>query len=247
LTDLVRFLEWDSEFFERRIARILPSVLNPAQLADINAWCQQQAIDCVYFLADANDSAATRLVEANGFHLTDLRLTFEYRQPQTNIPRASSASDVLIRPFQPADVEALIAITHRSYTDSRFYNDPCFPIEKADAFYKTWIRNSTNASGFADEVLVAERNGLVLGYISCKRHDTLGDIGLVGVAESARGTGLGRALVDAALTWFAGHGCDRVQVVTQGRNVGAQRLYQRCGFLTSELGLWYHRWFQNCA
>jgi len=32
-------------------------------------------------------------------------------------------------------------------------------------------------------------------------------------------------------------------VVTQGRNLAAQRLYQRNGFVTASLQLWYHRWF----
>ncbi len=247
MTDLIRLLEWDSAFFERRIARILPSALTPAQLADITAWCQQQAIDCVYFLADAENAASNRLVEQNGFYLTDLRLIFEYRQPQAAITPSPALSDIAIRPFEPSDTDALVTIARRSYTDSRFYYDPCFPDRKADALYETWIRNSTDGSGFADEVLIAERNGLLLGYISCKRHGTLGDIGLVGVTESARGAGVGTALVDASLSWFAQNGCDRVQVITQGRNIGAQRLYQRCGFMTADLRLWYHRWFQNCA
>jgi hypothetical protein len=34
-----------------------------------------------------------------------------------------------------------------------------------------------------------------------------------------------------------------VNVVTQGRNSKAQRLYERCGFLTRSVQLWYHRWF----
>jgi dTDP-4-amino-4,6-dideoxy-D-galactose acyltransferase len=53
--------------------------------------------------------------------------------------------------------------------------------------------------------------------------------------------------VNASLGWFAQHGCDRVQVVTQGRNLAAQRLYQRAGFLTADLKLWYHKWYQNCG
>jgi ribosomal protein S18 acetylase RimI-like enzyme len=57
--------------------------------------------------------------------------------------------------------------------------------------------------------------------------------------------GVGRKLVVASLGWFDAHGADRVTVVTQGRNIAAQRLYQRCGFLTRSTGLWYHRWFSE--
>jgi hypothetical protein len=31
--------------------------------------------------------------------------------------------------------------------------------------------------------------------------------------------------------------------VTQGRNLAAQRLYQRTGFLIRDLQLWYHKWY----
>ena len=44
-------------------------------------------------------------------------------------------------------------------------------------------------------------------------------------------------------TGSVARGIDRVQVVTQGRNVRAQRVYQRCGFVSAQLQLWYHRWF----
>lgn len=246
MSALVKYLEWDSAFFGRRIARILPERLSLDQWHEIEDWCQREAIDGLYFLADPNDSTTTTLVEDSGFHLVDLRLTFERKLPQNFEMPQRPAADFMIRPYQPSDLDALVLISRKSYTDSRFYYDPCFSADKADDFYETWIRNSTNGSGFADEVLVADHNGLSLGYISCKRHGTLGEIGLVGVAENARGAGVGAALVDASLDWFAEHGCDRVQVVTQGRNLGAQRLYQRCGFLAADLKLWYHRWFQNC-
>jgi RimJ/RimL family protein N-acetyltransferase len=47
------------------------------------------------------------------------------------------------------------------------------------------------------------------------------------------------------MSWFAGQDIKTVHVVTQGRNTRAQRLYQRCGFVTRSMELWYHRWFDN--
>jgi dTDP-4-amino-4,6-dideoxy-D-galactose acyltransferase len=29
---------------------------------------------------------------------------------------------------------------------------------------------------------------------------------------------------------------------TQGRNIVMQRLFQKCGFVTRSVELWYHRW-----
>jgi ribosomal protein S18 acetylase RimI-like enzyme len=42
--------------------------------------------------------------------------------------------------------------------------------------------------------------------------------------------------------WFSEEGVEVVSVVTQARNVRAQRLYQRYGFTTRSVKLWFHRW-----
>jgi dTDP-4-amino-4,6-dideoxy-D-galactose acyltransferase len=74
-----------------------------------------------------------------------------------------------------------------------------------------------------------------------------GRIGLFAVAEAAQGRGVGGLLIGAALDWFVAHGAGTVSVVTQGRNVRAQRIYQKFGMLTRSLELWYHRWWRRGA
>ena len=108
--------------------------------------------------------------------------------------------------------------------------------------YETWTEKSCH--GYADAVLVAEMNGQAAGYISCHLLDGAeGNIGLVGIGAEWRGMGLGTALVNTGLRWFADQGVTRATVVTQGRNWQAQRLFQRSGFMTRTVQLWYHRWF----
>jgi len=110
--------------------------------------------------------------------------------------------------------------------------------------YETWIEKS--CKGYADAVLVAELQGWPVGYISCHLLDQAeGQIGLFGVSADFQGKGLGQKLVNESLRWFAEQGMRQVTVVTQGRNCRAQRLYQRCGFLTRSVQLWYHRWFRS--
>ena len=70
----------------------------------------------------------------------------------------------------------------------------------------------------------------------------VGSIGLIAVDASSQGSGLGGRLLVSALHYFRNHGMTSVTVVTQGRNLKSQRLYQRCGFLTQSVGLWYHHW-----
>lgn len=243
---LCQFLPWDTEFFGQRIAKINTTSLDKTHISDIMRWSESNAIDCLYFLAEADDAATVRIAEDHNFRFKDIRVTLEYDFKRNTLPTDETANTLVVRPSQPNDIPKLEHIAEGSYIASRFYYDPCFPREKCNELYRIWIRKS--CEDYADITLVGLIDGQPAGYISCHLLDEgkRGDIGLVGVAESARGLSLGQQLVNAALHWFAEQGVERVTVVTQGRNVPAQRLYQRCGFLMYSVQLWYHKWLTNC-
>jgi ribosomal protein S18 acetylase RimI-like enzyme len=237
-----KFLPWDSEFFGFNIARVMAERLVSEKHVDqVFAWCQENEIDVAYFLAVCDDACTVALAGAHGFFLTDVRVTLRWdgkRKKETlSIPVRQACCD---------DRPALEAIARGIYTDSRFYFDPGFPRDRCDDLYVTWIRLS--CEDYADAVLVTEREGEIAGFVTCHLKETegVGEIGLIGVAESARGMGFGQGIVRTALDWFVDQGIETVDVVTQGRNIAAQRLYQRCGFMTHTVQLWYHKWFENC-
>jgi dTDP-4-amino-4,6-dideoxy-D-galactose acyltransferase len=246
-SSICRYLDWDSEFFGVRVARLMASRLDPVTVESVLTWCGENSIQCLYFLADSGDAQTVRLAEDKGFRFVDIRVTL------TSDTATSAASGIdhavaVIRSSDVRDIPQLRMIARASHRDSRFYYDGHFPRQVCDALYETWIEKS--CSGYADKVLVAESAEQPVGYITC--HDeaqTAGRIGLVGVHADYQGLGIGRRLVTSALQFLAGRGVKRVGVTTQGRNDGAQRLYQRCGFATSSVELWYHRWFvpQHCG
>lgn len=208
------------------------------------SWCQSEAIKCLYFLADSDHADSIRLAEQNCFNLVDIRMTFDLHLTDMDAITAQGLSEVSIRSSRLDDLPYLRAIARDIYHDSRFYYDPHFPKERADALYATWIEKS--CKGYADRVLVLEKDGEPVGYITCHiSNPQVGRIGLVGVHHAVQDVGAGQPLVYSALWWFASCGVERVEVVTQGRNCKAQRLYQRCGFLTRSVQLWYHKWFST--
>lgn len=237
---LCQYLDWDSDFFGVRIARLTTNRLTEEILYDTNNCCASHNIDCVYFLADSDNDETIFLAENNGFHLVDLRMTFE--KPITAIPTFTAHSNNNVtRKSEPRDIIELRQIARSNHRDTRFYFDRHFSRERCDELYATWIERS--CQGFADAVFVADDNGKASGYITCHlREGNLGQIGLVGVGPTLQGKGMGTQLVNHAINWFAEQGMKKVTVVTQGRNVIAQRLYQKSGFLTQSVQLWYHKW-----
>jgi dTDP-4-amino-4,6-dideoxy-D-galactose acyltransferase len=231
-------LPWDSTFFGRRIARVRGDLLTPDLCRAIDHWASEHRIDLVYFLARPDDLQTTELAEANGYQLVDVRMTFERSldsefKPETHCTAA-------IRPAVAADRDALIALARQSHQGTRFYFDSRIPRDKADELYAAWM-----ARDLGGDVVVAERGGQIAGYVTFTYDPqrAVGSIGLTAVASSQRGGGIGRALMGTALQAMRNRGARRVTVVTQGRNLAAQRLYGRCGFIACNLQLYYHRWF----
>jgi dTDP-4-amino-4,6-dideoxy-D-galactose acyltransferase len=229
-------LPWDTEFWGVRIGRVEGGDLTGERAAEVDAWATANEVACLYFRAGEEPSTA-HAAENAGFRFMDVRV-------ELTRPSATRAPDGRIRPVEPGDLDELREIARTSHRITRFYADPRFPRNRCDELYETWITQS--AEGWADVVLVAQHDGVAAGYTSCHVDEAQGrgSIGLVGVAEHARGSGLGAALVDAGIDWCARRGLDEVAVVTQGRSARALRLYERCGFAAGALGLWFHKWYR---
>lgn len=236
-------LAWDTNFFGVETARARGDSLTAARTKSIDQWCWRNKIAFLYFLARADDPQTVRSAEKAGFALMDVRVTYEWKATG-NIPAAAG-----IRPFKKSDLPALLKIAHASYTDSRFYHDTHLPRKKCDKLFETWTK--ITCEQHPDRVFVATAgdrsagDAPPLGYVSCDFGDkpSWGRIPLIAVAKAARGKGVGERLINAAHHWAAAEKLTGITVVTQGRNIAAQRLYQRRGFLIRCLQLYYHKWY----
>ena len=200
-------------------------------------WCEREKVQCLYLLLPGDDTRSAHEAGELGFRFVDIRTTLEQKTTPRELKVVAN-----IRQARPEDVPVLERIAAVSHVDSRFYADPGFSPERSSCLYQTWIRRSC-LDGYAKTTFVYELNGSPAGYITCDWSGNTGSIGLLGVAAEARGAGVGKALVHAALKLLTEQGTEQIRVVTQGRNIAAQRLYHRCGFLPSSVEIWFHRWF----
>lgn len=215
-------LAWDTEFWGVRQGR--------AYSPNVDEWAHQNAVGCVSLLVGADDVAGAHRAEQNGFRLMDVRVT---------LGRRTAPEAALVREVRSGDVKRLAGIARVSHRITRFYADPRFDDSRCDDLYENWVRSSVD--GWADKVLVA---GDADGYVTVHVNDGVGSIGLIAVDEACRRRGHGERLVLGAVGWCHGQGVEGITVVTQGRNVGAQRLFQKCGFRTMSTELWFHKWYR---
>lgn len=208
-------LPWDTEFFGHRIARVRGDSLTKESAGAINAWCHANGIEAIYFVARSDDPMTVAVAEAEGYHLVDVRMTFE-RVLGKAAEETTRDSQIQLREAKAEDLPDLQAIARLSHSDTRFGVDTHFSKQQCENLYAVWIESSLRTSA----VSVAEHRGKVVGYVTKDEGEPdEGRIGLIAVSAGARGLGIGRALVAEAVRWFAGRGKRRVTVVTQGRNL----------------------------
>lgn len=239
-----RFLEWDSEFFGCRIARVEAPLATKDTLESALHWAVAERIDCLYLLARSDSPETISAVEAEQFGLKDIRITYKRSATPFSGQLPAREKGIFVRTFCPTDLETLSALARTAHRDTRFFSDLRFDREKAASLYEVWLRKA--CSEVAGRVFVGEIDGTVGGYLTCSVDSAQrGSIGLVAVSLAHRRVGLGGRLVEAALLWFRDQRATEVSVVTQGRNVAAQRLYQAAVFHTHAVELWYHKWLSS--
>ena len=221
----VEYLNWDSDFFNRRIARITNGCVRTDEVDQILSWALEERIDCLYYLAAGQETNATNPVEDKGFHFVDLRVRFikDLTKPE--------------RPFIPAwhirrageeDLGTLKEMARNAFQLSRFHVDKHFDQTKADLMYEVWVENDLHTTG--RDVWVIDAEGQLAAYTSVSnKQDGKAQIGLVGTQESWRGRGLALEMQRFICEELQNEGIEEVEVITQGRNIPAQNLYLRAG------------------
>jgi dTDP-4-amino-4,6-dideoxy-D-galactose acyltransferase len=140
---------------------------------------------------------------------------------------------ITIQPARAGDA----AFIRQQYHDVEANGAPAWRDHDNSPYTDHWI-DDVIANDPADQaVLVATGgDGEHLGYVwvlSLLDFDTVvprGHIAGVGVAETARGMGVGARLVEAAEDWCRSKGLPEVTLHCYIGNTGAHRLYERLGY-----------------
>ncbi|MEO8563085.1 MAG: GNAT family N-acetyltransferase [bacterium] len=150
----------------------------------------------------------------------------------------SPSSPATIRHATRADIGAigrlgaLLVRTHHDFDPQRFIA----ATPETEHGYGSYLGTQLEKAKVI--VLVAERNGEVVGYtyagIEGMDYMTLrgpaGALYDIVVDPAHRGQGIGRLLLDTALAALKADGAPRVVLSTAERNEAAQRLFARAGF-----------------
>jgi mycothiol synthase len=169
------------------------------------------------------------LVQRSGF--APVQYYFVMRRPLTDLPAVRPVSGVELQPFDPERDDEVRRVHNLAFVDH-------FGTAERDSF--AWQQWFTGQRAFRRGLSwLALADGAVVGYCLVYEYDADTEatgvreayIGQVGVARSARGRGLGSALIAASLHSAAADGADRAGLTVDTNNTtGALQLYERLGF-----------------
>jgi GNAT superfamily N-acetyltransferase len=134
---------------------------------------------------------------------------------------------VVVREISPDDWELLRKVRLAALLDAPYAFGSSYARE-APFTREQWLAriNARSVTFFAHLPQAPEPAGLAGVYVE----DGIPDLVSMWVRPSARGNGVGEALVTAAADWVRSRGHDAVLLWVTESNTPARLLYQRCGF-----------------
>ena len=177
----------------------------------------------------AENPAAARLAARLGFKRT--RVLHQMRRSLADLPSVSLPEGVTVRTFEVGvDEEAWTALNNEafaSHPDQGRWSVDEVRIRERESWF--------DPAGF----FLATRDDKLVGFHWTKvhgahghDHDPIGEVYVVGVASSERGTGLGKALTLWGLHHLARLGLSEVLLYVDESNPAAIGLYEKLGFTT---------------
>jgi len=232
---MLKPLDWDSDFFGIKTARIDASDLSENQLLEEIKKSVESNFSLVYIFAPHDDASLKKIILNGGGKLADEKVTYLIKSSSVD-PVSSEFIHSCLGSEIDEDLESL-AIESGKY--SRFRIDDRIPRNKFEDLYRLWIQNSLSGV-FAKEVYVFEEDGEKLGMVSMDIRNGAGWIGIIAINENYRGKSIGKLLMHAAIRYCKEKHAEILNVQTQKANNVSCEFYEKLGFTVRNIEDVYH-------
>jgi len=234
----------DEERFGIRTARV--SSMTAEALPSVLEFCRTKDVIFLIARCAASDLKAAQAMEQEGFLLMDTLVY--YARNLTKGPLPQDTGKVPVRTIRPGDEDAVRRVATESFRGyfGHYHADPRLDRAKCDEVYTSWAVRSCLSREVADEVLVADRDGDIVGFATLKLNNAEeGEGVLFGVAPEAQGQGIYRSFIVRAMERFLLKGARRMIVSTQITNIAVQKVWTRLGFEPAYAYYTFHEWFDQ--
>lgn len=234
MSELIKILPWDSDFFGLRIGRVDILIADDWRSLQ-NMLLGPIPFDLLYVFDYFDKTKNVTLIGDARF--VDTKVV--YGKTLLPSPREHSPNVHFYDESLPdRDLYSLALISGQF---SRYKLDSRFPKGSYERLYRKWIENSVNGT-LADVVLYYSDAISKKGMVTVCQNEEHASIGLIAVDPVSQGQGIGTELVMAAEQWLMLRGVKLLEVATQKNNIFGCHFYEKIGFRRiSETNI-YHIW-----
>lgn len=234
MQDHFRILEWDSQFFDLKIAQLEQNILSMGN----DNLCLKKLAEANVNLAYYNSNTPVRETRNDHF---DFFLVNKKVPIKKKINNSTPMHENISFYNDPEPDEKLKNLAQRAGAFSRFLKDPNIDPIKVKELYEEWIVKSVKKE-MASEVLVYKKNNKIEGFVTLKTNPPLGETPLFAVSREVEGKGASFALMRAADSVLYDKGCSYYTSATQAENKAALTVFRRHGFEINPIEYTYHLW-----
>lgn len=241
---IVMLSEVDSERYGISIARAKDVTQDNFQ--SIMDFCHEQGVQMLIARTRTTHLPVAQTMESHGFRIMDTLVYYQFDFNRADIPE--NRSDISVRSATASDERAVGEVARDAFRGyyGHYHADPRLDTRDSNEAYVAWAMQSCTSREFADEVLVAEYDGAVVGFATLRMNNPQeGEGVLFGVASHMQGHGIYRSFMIHAMAWCKHRGAERIVVSTQITNIAVQKVWSRLGFHLSHAYYTFHKWFDE--
>lgn len=226
---MIKYLKWDSLFFNKRIGELDIEVRTYSQTSVEN-------FDLIYV-----KSPIDSLIELNGFtnSYRENRVVFFKEKPMFS--KIGIKKNVFSAFIYKTNRNQIYELAFQSGKYSRFNLDQKFKKIEFENLYKQWVDKSFEKK-MADEILVYIEEEKVLGFVTYKVSENYANIGLFGTHEKYQGKGIGTKLIEAVEFELLKKDIKTLKISANHENVNACKFYENRGYSVLKKNNLNHFW-----
>ena len=230
-----KILEWDTNFFNFKVAEIKKNIFQGNSDRDeiLKSLSDEKVRLAYYYSHEEVDFNCGKDYEIN---LIINRVPLE-KKIINDFPIHEKIS------FYNDDYpdESLIELAQLAGRQGRFGLDPKITDEQCNGIFKNWIVNSVNKK-MASHTLVYKEQSEIIGFATINIKEGKGYTPLFAVKRKFEGKGISFALMRAIENVLKAEGCPIAVGGTQELNEKALMVYKRYGLIPQKPEFIYHLW-----
>lgn len=232
---LIKYLEWDSDFFGYKVGEI--NIVN-SNLPQLLIDAKNNNYKLLYCRISPDQIIENEICLVNNGKFVDCKTTFS-RDTPSDIDLTDHDTFFYENDFVTEDI---LNLTLQSGIHSRFKVDLNFVNDEFTNLYTVWINRSIRKEK-AHKIIVHKGNEKILGFLTLVTNGDTSEIGLIAVDEKHRGSGIGSKIVSKFISESINLNKKKLKVVTQKANINACFFYTKLGFQIEKEENIYHFWF----